>query len=933
MSNSVDIYINGHERDLLQAIERTKAAIASLRDSKATVTVDVDDAALNVLKAKLAAMRDGDVTVDVNVNDAKLAALRAKMDALRNTRVKVTVDVDRTELNILKAELAGLRDRSINVDIDSDLAGFRAALAASTVGNANAHINLDLDTAGAAAELAAFLAAVPRSVTINLDVDTAGAAAELAAFRIALLALNDDTIRLGTNAGGSAASGLTKMGGSAASAAPLLAAMTTALAPLISGAAGAGVFATAAGLGAVTAAAGGLSVGIGGALAAIPIVAAATSEKVQDSFTFMKDDVVNTMKEIAQPVEQPLVDLATSVGAAFHSIRPSLDVVTAGAARLVGELSGKMPAIAAEVGPAMEKAFGAAEPHIKNLISNVPSYIQAFGNFAQKLGDPAIVSGAQRVFGMIPGIIDGAGDSIVSMAKGFENVMGFLDSGALDGFTDGIGSFITEIGNTDFSGVVSGIADMSNAFGDLLGGLDGDSIAGFLEGVTGDITKFTEAAKSIGDIGSSIGDVLTGIGEGAASFGESLNLDAFGDEINGFLDSIGLIDWSGKPVEIPIEVKPTADPNSLAGLVGDALGAGVSGGGIPVAVEPTLPASLPPLPLIGEFQEPLPPAPPAFTIPLTGELQPVAPPADLPPVPLGITFDGQVPPPPEVAPVVVDVLPGPMPPPVAPVAPVEVPLTPAPLPPPPPPPAPVEIQTEVSLENIAMPEIPPLKVPVQYDTTGIGTLTIQPPPPVKVPVEVDTGGANVNLSAQGAAAGNSFASGLAGSAGAVSAAAASMAAAASGVSVDLSAQGSAAGASFAAGLASQAGAVAAAAANLGAVAAANKGIYKGRKGIAADRIMLIPHGQAMVKGFIDGLGSQRRELITEASSLAKAVTKRFDEELVPNIGLSGGIGVQQQVFVTVEAGLMADPVKVGREIKDAVGAYVSAVGGSETISV
>ncbi|OZE92731.1 hypothetical protein CH298_04320 [Rhodococcoides fascians] len=934
MSNSVDIYINGHERDLLQAIERTKAAIASLRDSKATVTVDVDDGALNALKAKLAAMRDGDVTVDVNVNDAKLAALRGKMDALRNTRVKVTVDVDRTELNILKAELAGLRDRSINVDIDSDLAGFRAALAASTLGNANARINLDLDTSTAAAELAAFIAAVPRNVTINLDVDTAGAAAELAAFRLALLALNDDTIRLGTNAGGSAASGLAKMGGSAGAAAPLLAAMTTALAPLISGAAGAGVFATAAGLGAVTAAAGAMSVGVGGALAAIPIISAATSQKVQDHFTFMKDDVVNTMKEISEPVQQPLVDLATSVGAAFHQIRPSLDVVTAGAARLVGELSGKMPAIAAEVGPAMEKAFGAAEPHIKNLISNVPSYIQAFGNFTEKLGDPAIVQGAQRVFGMIPGIIDGAGDSIVSMAKGFENVMGFLDSGALDGFTSGIGSFFDEMGSADFSGTVDGIADMANAFGDLVGSIDGESVTGFLEGITGDITKFTEAAKAVGDIGSSIGDFLSDQAADAASLGQMLNLDAFGDEINGFLDKIGLIEWSGKPIEIPTELKPpTTDPNSLAGLVAGAFGGSASGGGIPIPVEPTLPATLPPLPLLGEFQEPAPPPPPSFTIPLTGELEPVAPPSDMPPVPLGITFDGQVPPPPEVAPVVVDIMPGPMPPPPAPVAPVEVPLTPAPLPPPPPPPAPVEIQTEVSLENIAMPDIPPLKVPVQYDTAGIGSLTIQPPPPVKVPVEIDTGGAKVDLSAQGAAAGNSFASGLAGSAGAVSAAAASMAAAAQGVSVDLSAQGSAAGASFAAGLASQAGAVAAAAANLGAVAAANKGVYKGRKGIAADRIMLIPHGQAMVRGFIDGLGSQRRELITEASSLAQAVTKRFDEELVPNIGLSGGVGVQQVVHVTVEAGLMADPVVIGREVRDVLGAYASAVGGSETISV
>ncbi|WP_032363973.1 hypothetical protein [Rhodococcoides fascians] len=916
MSNSVDIYINGHERDLLQAIERTKAAIASLRDSKATVTVDVDDGALNVLKAKLAAMRDGDVTVDVNVNDAKLAALRGKMDALRNTRVKVTVDVDRTELNILRAELAGLRDRSINVDIDSDLAGFRAALAASTLGNANARINLDLDTGTAAAELAAFLAAVPRSVTINLDVDTAGAAAELAAFRVALLALNDDTIRLGTNAGGSAASGIARMGGSAASAAPLLAGLTTAIAPLISGAAGAGVFATAAGLGAVTAAAGALSVGVGGAFAAIPIVAAATSEKVQDSFTVMKDDVVNTMKEISQPVEQPLVDLATSVGAAFHSIRPSLDVVTAGAARLVNELSGEMPAIANEVGPAMEKAFGAAEPHIENLISNIPSYIQAFGNFTEKLGDPAVVAGAQRVFGAIPDIIDGAGDSIVSMANGFENVMGFLDSGALDGFTSGIGSFFDEMGSADFSGTIDGIADMSNAFGDLVGSIDGESVTGFLEGITGDITKFTEAATAVGEVGSKIGDVLTGIGDkaGELNLGEKIFGDGWDPNrwLNDHASFLG--DFEEKvPDSIPA---PSIEPPDTTPL-------STAFENLPIPKVPAPEVTPPDTSVIaGAFENIAPGAipPPEVTPPdtsaISGALENITPPTiEAPVVPAPEVTPSEPIPAPEVTPpppvqVEVEAVEG---------AAIAV-----------PPPAPVPITFDVTQPTLEL--TPPPPVPITFNVS-LPVINIPPPPPVPVRVDIDTAGAKVNLSAQGAAAGNSFASGLAGSAGAVASAAASMAAAASSVSVNLSAQGSAAGASFAAGLRSQAGAVAAAAAELGAVAAANKGVYKGRKGIAADRIMLIPHGQAMVRGFIDGLGSQRRELITEASSLAQAVTKRFDEDLVPNIGLSGGVGVQQQVFVTVEAGLMADPVVIGREVRDVLGAYASAVGGSETISV
>jgi hypothetical protein len=916
-NNSVDIYINGHERGILQAVERTKSAIAALRDSRITVTVDVDDGEIDALKAKLAGMRGGALDVEVNVNDAKLAALKGKIDALRNTRVKVTVDVDRTELNALKAELAGLRDRRVNVGVDSDIDAFRSALAATALGNANARINLDLDTATAAGELAAFIAAVPRNVTINLDVDTAGAAAEVAAFRVALLALNNDTINLGTNAG-STASGIGRMGSAGGAAAPLLAGLTVALAPLISGAAGTGVFATAAGLGAVTAAAGALSVGVGGALAGIPIVAAATSQKVQDSFTFMKDDVVNTMKEIAEPVQQPLVDLATSVGAAFHSIRPSLDVVTAGAARLVDELSGEMPAIAAEIGPAMEKAFGAAEPHIKNLISNVPSYIEAFGDFTEKLGDPAIVAGAQRVFGMVPEIIDGAGDSIVSMANGFENVMGFLDEGRLDGFTSGIGSFISEMGNTDWSGTVSGIADMSNAFGDLMGSIEGDSVSGFLEGVTGDITKFTEAATAVGEVGDTIGDVLTGIGEKA----ESLNL---GEKIFGE-------GWD-----------PNRWLNDHAGFLGD----------FEEKVPDTIPApKVEPIdttPFSTAFDQlPVPPVIPApeITPPdtsvISGALANIAPPGAIPA--------------PEVTPpdtsaisgALANITPPTIPAPIVP-APEVTPGPPIPapevLPPPPvtvevqavegeaitvPPPAPVPITFDVTQPTIVL--NPPPPVPITFNVS-LPTINIPAPAPVMIPVQIDASAANVDLSSQGANAGQSFARGLAGSAGAVAAAAAGMAAAARGVSVDLSGAGAAAGASFASGLRSQSGAVAAAAAELGAVAAANKGVYKGRKGIAADRIMLIPHGQAMVAGFIDGLGSQRRELVTEASSLAKAVTKRFDEELVPNIGLSGGVGVQQQVFVTVEAGLMADPVKIGREIKDAVGAYVSAVGGSETISV
>jgi hypothetical protein len=250
-----------------------------------------------------------------------------------------------------------------------------------------------------------------------------------------------------------------------------------------------------------------------------------------------------------------------------------------------------------------------------------------------------------------------------------------------------------------------------------------------------------------------------------------------------------------------------------------------------------------------------------------------------------------------------------------------------------PPPPPVPITFDVTQPTMIL--TPPPPVPITFDV-ALPTISIPSPPPVKVVFDVeppDVSSVNVNLTSQGAAAGQTFANGLAGSAGAVAGAAATMAAAAQGVSVDLSAAGAAAGASFAAGLASQAGAVAAAAANLGAVAAANKGHYKGRKGIAADRIMLIPHGQAMAKGFISGMQSQRRDLIRASQALAADVYTAFDDELVPNIGLSGGVDMTQKVYVTVEAGLMADPVKIGRDVRDVLGAYAAAVGGSVSVDV
>ncbi|MDQ1202853.1 hypothetical protein [Rhodococcus sp. SORGH_AS_0303] len=809
-SNTVDIYFKGHNSGLTRSIAEVQSKLRQLRDQTIRVKVDVDSSSLDQLQRRIRTIGSETLRIRVGTEDARGLRQNVRdLAASREARVRVNV----TNLAQTEAQLQRLtRDRTVNI-----------------------------------------------RTRVNVS--------EIDRLVQALNRLND----AGGGAGG-AARGITALGGAAASTLPKLVALAPAVSVLASGAVGAGIFGVAGALGAVTAAAGALSVGFGAAVAAIPIAAAAASDQVKNHFSFMADDVVATMKEIAVPLQQPLVDLATSLGAAFHQIRPNLESITTGVAGLVTELSGKLPAIAAEVGPALQSMFEGAVPHIKNFIGNMPSLIKSVGSFAAKLGDPAIVAGAQRVFSALPGIIEGAGNALVGMGEKFQGMMSYLDSGALDGFTSGIGTFVENLRNTDMSGLAAGITEMANSFGSFLGNVDTSNLVTNLQGLATTTASITAAA-----------------GSALAKFQELDNAVRGANDASGG----GPVEWGGKLAD---GVKA-----AIANLAGN--------GPVEVPVVPKLEGD----PIDGQIARNGP-----VEVPLTGVLDPTAGQQlrNMPPVPVPATI-------------------GPVTPPVAPIAPIPIPATVENVEQPTTPMEPVEVPGTIAEVDVNIAGIDPVPVPVKWDTDQLGTLTITPPEPVPISFVVtppDLSAVNVDMTAKGAEAGASFAAGLASSAGAVSGAVAGLAAAAQSVSVDLSAQGAAAGASFAAGIASQAGAVAAAAANLGAVAAANKGHYAGRKGIAADRIMLIPHGRAMVGGFVRGMVSQKGAVVSAARGLAGEVYTAFDDELVPAIGLRGGMDIQQTVHVTVEAGLVSDPVRTGRAVADVLDAYAGAIG-STSVSV
>lgn len=638
------------------------------------------------------------IQIKADADTRAIETVKAQLASLRNKTVKVNVDIDRDKLRAL--DNLGDRRRSLSLDLDIDEDAFRE------LGGRRATIEVDADTA--AAEGSIDNAARDRRSTITVSTNRR----EIDRLSDSVSSATRSVTNLGDSFSSSAAGGsrffnrVSRLG-------PVLVALAPAVATLASGAIGAGVYGVAAALGAVTGVAGGLGAAVTLGIAAIPIAAAAASQEVRDSFSYMGKDVVSTMKEIAVPVQKPLQDLATATGAAFHQIRPNLEEITRGTAGLVNTLSGAMPAIAGKFGPALQQAFQAGIPHVENLIRAMPRLTESVGNFFGSLGSPEVVEGAKRIFEQtIPNMIEGAGNGIEKLAGGFNAVMGFLDSGRMDGFGEGISKFMNNLSNTDWSGVTNAIAGAANAFGSFVGGINTENLAADIEGLASFAADLTGVAAKVeaayaalnkamsggseGDkggpsnpveLGGAIYDKIAAAAKALAGNPVKLPLEPeiagevqlppgttaelpMRPVVEGSLDPIaGQIARNGGPLEVPITPKVEGDP--IAGQI-------TRNGGIPVVVKPELQGDLPSLP----------PAP----------------------LPVNPEVNGAVPP----------------------LPPMEQPITPGPVPEiPPPPPVPVDVQ----VANGELGVVPPPPVPITFNVTQ-PTLELVPPPPVPITFNV-----------------------------------------------------------------------------------------------------------------------------------------------------------------------------------------------------
>lgn len=668
------------------------------------------------------------IQIKADADTRAIEQVKAQLASLRNKTVKVNIDVDQDKLRSL--DRLGDKRRKLTYDLDIDQDAWRE------LGGRTATIEVDADTASAEGQIAA--AARDRSATINIRTNRS----EIDRLTDSVASATRSVTNLGESFT-SGASNSSRFFNRVSRIAPLVVALAPAVATLASGAIGAGVYGVAAALGTVTGVAGGLGAAVTAGIAAIPIAAAAASQEVKDHFSYMGSDVVRTMQDIAVPVRKPLVDLATATGAAFHQMRPNLEAITQGTAGLVNTLSASMPAIASKLGPALQQAFQAGVPHMENLIGSMPRLSESIGQFFGSLGSPAVVEGAKRIFEQtIPNMIQGAGTGIEKLAGGFNAVMGFLDSGRMDGFGEGISNFFSNMANTDWSGVTNAIANAGNAFGNFMGSIDGEALAGNLEGLTQFAADLTNVASEMGSAFNSLNEGFSGlnanIGGGPIEWGGKL-----AEGIKSVWDSI-----SGGQ-EMTIEAKlaiakmenPELDPVIVDGeIVFKNPDPQVERNTVEVPGRLNLDGAMDgqalrnldavPLPTTPQLQGEVPELPPA-TLPTTPQLEgqvPQLPPAQQPVTPF---LEGQLPQLPPATQPVQPELQG------------EIPQ-----------PDPITVQTEVANGEVAV--TPPPPVPITFNVTqpvlqltppppvpitfnvALPTITIAAPPPVQVTVNVPT---------------------------------------------------------------------------------------------------------------------------------------------------------------------------------------------------
>lgn len=515
------------------------AVAAAMRGINETLKVEVD-ADVSRFESKMATvLRPREIDVDVDVNRTAFDRFLRDMDRadkdfvvrvalLGDTDVgdrfsdqSIGVRLDIQNAGAFNAQMATLtRPRQVDVNVNVDQSQLGALGALGAVQNRTVDIRANLTNAG---QVEAQLAALTRDRTVNIDVDVnhsqihqaISAMMQLGSIGMSVLGSLGSAFSSFGSSAGSATSVLghvrTGFGGVAAAAGlavQALGGVTTAA--IAAGAAAGGIpIALAGAMGAVSAAVGAMAAGVTGGMAAVMAsLSVMWNGDLKSKMDSTFEGIKGHMTEIVNRLAPAMGRMFDALHPAFDRLAPSLERITDGVSGLIDHLTGKLPAIADQLGPALEKAFQAGVPHMQNLIDNLPRLTESFGNFMSQLGDPQVVQAAQRMWSMLPGAIEKVGEVIPKVAKGFNELMGWIDAGNLDPFIQGFKDLWNELSSADWSGVVDSAKGLADAFGGFLSSIDGQAVADTIMGITHALDGVLTTATQVSNALSSVWDVI-----------------------------------------------------------------------------------------------------------------------------------------------------------------------------------------------------------------------------------------------------------------------------------------------------------------------------------------------------------------------------------------------------------------------------------------
>ncbi|AOZ63675.1 hypothetical protein SEA_WEASELS2_86 [Rhodococcus phage Weasels2] len=317
-----------------------------------------------------------------------------------------------------------------------------------------------------------------------------------------------------------------------------------------------GLYLTMAAMGAVSGVASALAGVVGGGLAAGFIYFASKAPEVSAAFDDLGNHVTSVMEDISSVVAPSLTRAAGMMSSSFDMMRPSLERMATGTSKLVDNLSGKLPAVAQALGPALEQAFRAGSKHLSVIGDALPGIITGFGNFMDKLGSVEVVKAATSVWNALPGIIEGTGTAIEKVAAGYNNLREFFSSSDLAPLKEGWAALKDTIGNINWTPLINGTKDAMNALGGFMESIDGENVEQMFTGIVNGVEGLTSAAEKLNLDGflaglSQVFGAFGKITDGMASIAKPAldGLNWIGDKVAGL--------FGADPIKIPTDVDLT----------------------------------------------------------------------------------------------------------------------------------------------------------------------------------------------------------------------------------------------------------------------------------------------------------------------------------------------------------------------------------------